>query len=88
MRPMIAFLALLLTGCPRPPAPVPPPPSAPYETCAATAPVSADVCPRRFTAEGLACVRCPGVAGCLDSVDQVYCVVGGCLDDPRCHEER
>lgn len=45
------------------------------------APTPQDVCDGLFTVNGLSCVNC-GLAwqGCLDKQDNVYCIVGNCLD--------
>ncbi|MDE3097336.1 MAG: hypothetical protein KGK07_15215 [Chloroflexota bacterium] len=91
MRTLLAVALLTLAGCPRPVTPPAAPPDAvtgaPAACPVAVTPVSADVCPGRFTVEGLACVRCVGASGCLDAADEVYCVAGGC-GDARCAEER
>lgn len=51
-----------------------------------TLPVATDVCDGLFTVQDgsyYACVRCEA-AGCMDTVDKMYCVVGSCAMDKRC----
>jgi len=82
----LVLAALVLAGCPHP---VPPPVPVPTTTttipsCPPTEPTSAGVCDGLFTEDGLACVRCPNVGGCVDIATEVYCAQGACLDDARC----
>jgi hypothetical protein len=49
-------------------------------------PVATDVCDGMFTVSDgsyYACVHCKA-AGCMDTVDKLYCVVGSCTTDARC----
>lgn len=93
MRTLISIAVLMLCACPPRPNPNPNPPQplaqdlapAPMRACPAELAVSpSNVCGGLFTAEGLACVNCPGASGCLDEVDVVYCVAGACTADSRC----
>ena len=42
------------------------------------------VCDKMFTVDDVPCANCPGAEACLDMVDQVYCVKGGCAKDSKC----
>jgi hypothetical protein len=79
---MRALPLLVLIACtpPKPPAPVD------VTNCPrATAAVAEDVCDGLYTRDaGLACVRCPDQAGCVDTARQVYCTAGPCASDPLC----
>lgn len=77
-------LAIGLLGCHPAPPVIPPRPDG-YVACAGgTRPLAEDVCERRFTADGFACVKCTaGVSGCIVQAYSVYCVRGGCAD-PLC----
>jgi|GEM_PF-4618979 len=84
MRALI-LAALVFAGCPRPvPPPVPITTITQIPTCPPTEPTTAGVCDGLFTEDGLACVRCPGVGGCVDTATQIYCAAGACLEDARC----
>jgi len=81
---MMAAVAVVLAGCPKPPTPAPPmPPDAAFCASPAT-PNATDVCDGFFTAQGYACVRCPNVSSCVDRDLQIWCVAGSCAGDPAC----
>jgi hypothetical protein len=83
-------LALMVALAACPPRPNPPVRAAPdmapsIPVCVPARNVTpANVCTGLYTADGLACVNCPGAAGCIDDIDSVYCITGGCLSDGRC----
>lgn len=86
------FIGMSFLCCKPAPPPVQHAPDGPIAipNCAVvTMPRTEEVCDGMFTDDGLACVRCPIVGGCIDTLDQVYCIgKGGCLDDPLCHREQ
>lgn len=92
MKVLVLCSLLLAAACHPAPPPARPPTSAPVDFGASqvqsctTAPSVrvADVCPNEFTDDGLACVTCGVEQGCVDAVDEVYCVAHGCALDTRC----
>lgn len=46
-------------------------------------PTADNVCSGYFTQEGYACTVCV-IAGCVDTIDSVYCVSKSCAADTRC----
>jgi hypothetical protein len=82
---MMVTMVTMLAGCPKPPPPEPP---ARGDWCLVAAQATAeDVCDGTFTADGLACVRCVNVAGCVDRTTVVYCSNGPCISDPLCSSQ-
>ncbi len=81
---MRALLLVALGGCAH--MPTTPLVDVPLCSPAIVASVRSDnVCDGAFTAEGLACVACSTRDACYDQAHAVYCVEGGCQEDPRCH---
>lgn len=75
-----------LSGCPRPAPPVIAPVPDGYKPCPnGNLPVAEDVCERRFTADGFACVKCkPPLSGCYIQIYSSYCVISGNCADSIC----
>lgn len=97
---LVVGLAVLTgAGCPAPvPTPTPTPMkmdlghqpadmrvpiAAPSCPTTMTLPTADKVCSGYFTQEGYACTVCV-IGGCIDTIDSVYCVTGGCGSDTKC----
>lgn len=78
LRSTLITLLVLGWGCPHNPTPTPVNPIPPdlvdagIPNCVNSLPIEA--CDGSFTAEGYACVLCSNGMGCLDKVEQVYCL--------------